>query len=51
MEGFNTLQEFMLHTKGVIYILIVLTLLGLAGYWSWLTSRDEEYDEQQEHKH
>jgi hypothetical protein len=44
MDDFNTLQEFMLHTKGVLYVLIVITLCGLAGFWAWLTARDKDYD-------
>ena len=39
---FYTLQDFLTHTKAVIYILIVLTLFALAGYWSFLTARDED---------
>jgi len=40
---FNTLQEYMLHTEGVTYILIVVALCCLAGFWGWLTARDDEY--------
>ena len=39
---FYTLQDFLTHTKAVIYILIVLTLFALAGFWSFLTARDED---------
>ncbi len=37
---FYTLQDFFTHTKGVVYILIILTLIALAGFWDFLTSRD-----------
>jgi hypothetical protein len=34
MEGtFYTLQEFMTHTKGVVYIIMVLALLAFVGFW------------------
>ena len=39
---FYTLQDFLTHTKAVIYILIVLALFALAGFWSFLTARDED---------
>ena len=31
METINTLQEFMLHTKNITYVLIVAALVGIAG--------------------
>lgn len=43
MEGaFYTLQEFMIHTKGVVYIIIVAALLAFAGFWRFLSGNDEE---------
>jgi hypothetical protein len=39
---FYTLHDFFTHTKAVVYILIVLTLLALAGFWSFLTERDQD---------
>jgi len=39
---FYTLQEFLAHTKGVSYILIVLILLGMLGFWNFLVERDED---------
>ena len=42
MDGpFHTLQEFMTHTENVTYILIVVILLGLLGFWIFLVERDE----------
>lgn len=43
MDGiFYTLQEFLAHTKGVTYILIVAILVGLFGFWNFLVDRDED---------
>ncbi len=37
-----TLQEFYACTKSVIYLLIVAILLGMVGFWTFLTDRDED---------
>jgi hypothetical protein len=42
METINTLQDFMLHTKNIIYILIVMVLVAMPAFWKFLTGRDEE---------
>lgn len=43
MEGeFYTLQNFYTFTKGVTYVLMVLTLFGLLGFWLFLSDRDED---------
>ena len=39
---FYTLQDFMTHTKGVIYVLIVFALLALLGFWQYLAANDED---------
>ena len=39
---FYTLQDFLTHTKAVVYILIIVTLVLLAGFWSFLTERDQD---------
>jgi len=42
MDGMlHTLHEFMVYTKGVTYILMVLALLGITGFWLFLTGGDE----------
>lgn len=41
-QVFYTLQDFMVHTKAVVYILMGLWLIGVVGFWSFLTSRDED---------
>ena len=38
----HTLQEFFAHTKGVIYLLIIVTLIGMTAYWRFLTAKDDE---------
>lgn len=37
-----TLHQFMLVTKGWLYVLMVAGLLGLMGFWCYLSSRDGE---------
>ena len=39
---FYSLQDFMVHTKSITYILMGLGVLGLLGYWLFLTGRDEK---------
>jgi hypothetical protein len=40
--GFHTLHDFMLHTKGVTYILMVAALIGIALFWQFLSARDRD---------
>jgi len=42
MEAIQTLQEFMLQTKNIIYVLIVLGLLAMPAFWRFLNGRDRE---------
>ncbi len=42
MDSIHTLQDFMLHTKNIIYILIVLALAAFALFWRFLNGRDKE---------
>ncbi|MCU0557717.1 MAG: hypothetical protein R6X05_12970 [Desulfobacterales bacterium] len=39
---FHTLQEFMLHTKNIVYLLMAAGLIGLPLFWWFLTERDED---------
>ena len=39
---YQTLQDFMTHTEGVTYVLIVLILLGMLGFWRFLVERDDD---------
>lgn len=43
-SGFHTLHEFMLHTEGVTYIIIVAALLGIVGFWRFLNGNDRKND-------
>ena len=43
MDGvFYTLQEFMTHTKGVTYVLIIAILILMLGFWGFLVERDDD---------
>ncbi|MDX2455531.1 sulfate respiration complex protein HmcD [Desulfosarcina sp.] len=42
MKTIYTLQEFMLHTENITYVLIVAALLGITGFWLFLTDRDDD---------
>ncbi|MDJ0829522.1 MAG: hypothetical protein QNI92_06710 [Desulfobacterales bacterium] len=45
MDGvFYTLHDFFEHTKSITYILIVLALIGIGGFWTFLSGRDDESD-------
>ncbi len=39
---FYTLQDFMLHSKSITYILIGGILIGLMLFWLFLAGRDEK---------
>ncbi|MDR0338824.1 MAG: hypothetical protein LBH65_00945 [Desulfovibrio sp.] len=38
---FYSLHDFMVCTKSLTYILMGLGVLGLLGYWIFLTGRDD----------
>ena len=42
MDAIHTLQEFMLHTKNIIYILMVLVLVAMPLFWKFLNGTDED---------
>jgi len=42
MDALNTFQEFMLHTKNIIYLLIVLALIAMPAFWVFLTGDDDD---------
>lgn len=43
MDGtFHTLHEFMIHTENVTYWLILASLLGIVGFWRFLSGRDAD---------
>jgi hypothetical protein len=37
-----TLHDFMVHTKAVIYILIVVFFVGITWWWCFLTEGDDD---------
>ena len=37
-----TLQEFMLRTESITYIIMGLSLIGVIGFWLFLTENDED---------
>ncbi|MGA8572543.1 MAG: sulfate respiration complex protein HmcD [Desulfobaccales bacterium] len=39
---FYTLFDFLVYTHGADYILIGVTLLGILGFWLYITGRDED---------
>ena len=38
----HTLQEYMLHTESVTYIIIVAALIGITFFYRFLTDRDDD---------
>ena len=43
MEGtIHTLQEYMLHTETITYIIIVAALIGITFFYRFLTERDDD---------
>jgi hypothetical protein len=41
-ETIHTLQEFMLHTESVTYIIMAVSLLAILGFWFFLNGRDPD---------
>jgi len=39
---FNTLQDFMTHTKGIAYLLIGVALVALPLFWRFISGRDDK---------
>lgn len=42
METIQTLQDYMLHTESITYIIIVAALIGITFFYRFLTDRDED---------
>ena len=38
----HTLQEYMLHTESITYILIVAALIAITFFFRFLTERDDD---------
>jgi hypothetical protein len=43
-DGINTLHEFMLQTKGILYLLAIAYLVGFVCFWKFLHGREKEDD-------
>jgi len=41
-DSFYTLYDFLWHTEAVTYVLMIGTLIGIAGFWRFLSQRDED---------
>jgi hypothetical protein len=39
---FHSLHDFMLCTESITYILIVVALIGITGFWLFLSGSDEK---------
>ena len=37
----HTLQEFYTHTKANLYIIIIISLICMVGFWNFLAGKDE----------
>lgn len=42
MEGIQTLHEFMYRTESITYVIIIAALIGIAGFFVFLSERDGE---------
>ena len=40
--AFHTLHDFMVHTKGIAYLMIGVALIVLPLFWRFLTGRDDK---------
>jgi len=41
-ENFHTLNEFLLHTKGVLYLLGIGSLVGFVLFWKFVQEREKK---------
>jgi hypothetical protein len=42
MDMITSFNDFMLHTKNIIYILMVVVLLAMPAIWSFLNGKDRK---------
>lgn len=42
VETIQTLQEFMLHTESITYIIMAISLFAILGFWFFLTGRETD---------
>jgi len=48
--GFYTLQDFMTYTKGITYLIMIVALFAITGFWLFLTDRDTDSQSVEHHK-
>lgn len=48
---FFTLQDFMTFTKGITYLVMVVSLCAITGFWLFLTERDTDHATDESHHH
>ncbi len=41
-DAIYTLQDFMLHTESITYIIMGISLFAVLGFWLFLTGLDED---------
>jgi len=41
-DAIHTLQEFMLHTETITYIIMAVSLLAILGFWLFLNGRESD---------
>ena len=39
---FYTYQDFYTYTKGILYVLMFVALIGIAFFWKFLSGKDDE---------
>lgn len=42
---YYTYQDFYTHTKGILYLLMIVSLFGIAGFWNFLSGKDDDNKE------
>jgi len=42
-DGIHTLQQFMLQTKGVVYLLAIAYLVIFTWFWKFLNQKNRRY--------
>ena len=43
-ESIHTLQEFMIQSKGIIYLLSLGYLVGFVAFWRFISAREKNDD-------
>ena len=41
-DSIHTLQEFMLRTKGILYLLAIAYFVGFVWFWKFLSGREKK---------